>query len=101
VLEHVELPIEVNEIEDDDITSATRALSNIDKKQPLRLGQALLRFAILKGPSTARIVLRVSHALYDGLSFEHIIRSLHALYNDKQLPSPPKFAQYIQHMVES
>jgi hypothetical protein len=43
----------------------------------------------------------MSHALYDGLSLEYIIRTLHTLYSSTRLPAPPKFAQYIQHMITS
>ncbi|KAF2462697.1 AMP-binding-domain-containing protein [Lindgomyces ingoldianus] len=101
VLENLAVPIEVIET-DSDITSATRSVVDMDLKQPLRLGQSLLRIAILKRqPSTVRVILRMSHALYDGLSFEHIVLSLHALHNGNTLTTPSRFARYIQHMVQS
>ncbi|KAF2462564.1 aureobasidin A1 biosynthesis complex [Lindgomyces ingoldianus] len=101
VLENLAVPIEVIET-DSDITSATRSVVDMDLKQPLRLGQSLLRIAILKRQqSTVRVILRMSHALYDGLSFEHIVLSLHALHNGNTLATPSRFASYIQHMVQS
>jgi hypothetical protein len=101
VLEHLEVPIQVVEIEED-ITAATSALNDEDLQHPLRLGQSFLRIAILKRRgSSVRVVLRISHALYDGLSLEHIVNSLHALYNSNRLLTPPKFARYVQHMTNS
>jgi hypothetical protein len=101
VLEHLEVPIQVVEIVED-VTAATSALKDEDLQHPLRLGQSFLRIAILKRwGSSVRVVLRISHALYDGLSFEHIVNSLHALYNSNRLPTPPKFAWYVQHMTNS
>jgi hypothetical protein len=97
------LPIAVDVIEtDEDMASATRSLVNPGLRQPLRLGQSLFRIAILNHRSSAvRVVLRISHALYDGLSFEHIVRSFHAIYNGVVLTTPSRFAGYIQHMAES
>ncbi|CAH0046828.1 unnamed protein product [Clonostachys solani] len=101
VLEHLEVPIEVRNVEGD-LTSATRALVDQDLEQPLRLGQPMLRVTILKQPDSAvRITLRMSHALYDGLSFEPIVRAFHALHNGIHLPTPPTFGRYVQHVSES
>ncbi|KAF2736095.1 CoA-dependent acyltransferase, partial [Polyplosphaeria fusca] len=101
VLENLAAPIEIIET-DDDITSATRSLVDLDLQQPLRLGESLLRIAILnQRSSTVRVILRMSHALYDGLSFEHIVFSLHAFYDGKALATSSRFAGYIQHMAES
>ncbi|XTI94667.1 hypothetical protein V2W45_1440579 [Cenococcum geophilum] len=69
VLEHLEVPIQVVEIEED-VTAATSALKDEDLQHPLRLGQS-------RGSS-----VRV-----------HIVNSLHALYNSNRLPTPPKFAR--------
>ncbi len=101
VLDSLDVPIEVVETEED-IATAIRALDHVNLQQPLRLGQSMLRISILKKrESTVRVVLRMSHALYDGLSFENIVHSLHSLYNGDRLPEPTKFARYIQHMVSS
>jgi hypothetical protein len=101
VLEHLEVPIETILVEES-VSGATRAVEDQDKQIPLILGQSLLRVAFLKQQgSTVRIVLRMSHALYDGLSLEPVLTSFHALYSGNRLPAPPKFARYIQHMADS
>ncbi|PTB46695.1 hypothetical protein M441DRAFT_126905 [Trichoderma asperellum CBS 433.97] len=101
VLKHLDLAIEIIETEEN-INSATRAFLDMDLRQPIRLGQPLIRIAIFKAQtSPLRIILRMSHALYDGLSLEHIVRSLHILYSGGTLPTPPQFARYIQHIAES
>nr|POF13826.1 enniatin synthase [Quercus suber] len=101
VLDRLEIPIKVLQVEHD-IPLATSALIQEDQRQPLRLGHSFLRIAILrKQDSSQRLVLRLCHALYDGLSFEHIARSIHSLYNGVHLPTPPRFASYIQHMNDS
>ncbi|RYP40686.1 hypothetical protein DL767_001544 [Monosporascus sp. MG133] len=101
VLKHLDVPIEIIQTEEN-VNSATRAFLDVDLQQPVSLGQPLLRIAILKKrASPLRLILRMSHALYDGLSLEHIVRSLHVLYSGSSLPTPPKFAQYMQHMANS
>lgn len=85
-----------------DIRDATMAIMEEDKLHPLSLGRSLLRMTILrKSGCPVRLVLRISHALYDGLSFETLIPSLHALYAGQSLPEAPRFAQYISRMVDS
>lgn len=65
-------------------------------------GQALLRFSILHQDSSGiRVVLEMSHALYDGLSFEPMSRAFHAfLDNTRPEPAPP-FSRYVKYMLGS
>ncbi|UKZ79102.1 NRPS [Trichoderma virens FT-333] len=101
VLKHLNVDIEIIQTEEN-VNSATRAFLDVDLQQPLRLGQPLIRISILKMQASAlRVIVRMSHALYDGLSLEHIVRSLHILYSGGNLPAPPKFARYMQHMANS
>ncbi|PSK46149.1 Nonribosomal peptide synthetase 2 [Elsinoe australis] len=101
VMQRSDVAIEVHEVADE-LESATRRLQDWDYRHPLSLGHSLLRIGILKAKdSTVRVVFRLSHALYDGLSFEHIISALHALYHQRPLPMPQKFARYVQHMIHS
>jgi hypothetical protein len=101
VLKHLDVPIEIIQTEEN-FNSATRAFLDTDFLQPIRLGQPLIRIAILKNAtSPVRVILRMSHALYDGLSLEYIVRSIHALYRGSSLPTPPRFAQYMQHIANS
>ncbi|KAH8678409.1 non-ribosomal peptide synthetase [Xylariales sp. PMI_506] len=101
VLEHLDVPIDVVEVEEN-IHREMDLVMDRDMQQPLRLGQEMLRIAILKKRSAAvRVVLRMSHALYDGLSLGHVVQYLHALYKRNSLPAIPKFVWYMQHMDNS
>lgn len=101
VLKHLDVAIEIIQTKEN-VNSATRAFLDIDLLQPIRFGQPLIRIAILKKQASfLRVILRLSHALYDGLSLEHIVRSLHVLYSGSSLPTPPKFARYMQHIAYS
>ncbi|KAM0462368.1 hypothetical protein ACHAPV_003843 [Trichoderma viride] len=101
VLKHLDLAIEIIETEEN-INSATRAFLDMDLKQPIRLGQPLIRIAILKAQtSSLRVILRMSHALYDGLSLEPIVRSLHVLYSGGNLPPSAQFSRYMHHIADS
>ncbi|KAK1250213.1 hypothetical protein MKX08_010216 [Trichoderma sp. CBMAI-0020] len=101
VLKHLDLAIEMVETEEN-INSATRAFLDMDLKQPICLGQPLIRITILKAQaSSLRVILRLSHALYDGLSLEHIVRSLHLLYSGGTLPPSAQFSRYMQHIADS
>jgi amino acid adenylation domain-containing protein len=101
VLKHLDVAIETIETEEN-INSATRAFLDTDSKLPIRLGQPLIRITILKAQaSSLRVILRMSHALYDGLSLEHVVHSLHALYSGRNLPISAQFSQYMQHIADS
>jgi acyl carrier protein len=102
VLKHLEVPIDAIKVEDD-IDQAIYTLAHGDFQNPLNLNHSLLRVAILKKEesSTVRVVFRMSHALYDALSFKHVLESLHALYNGQILQPSPRFAQYMQLMAHS
>ncbi|KAF2964673.1 hypothetical protein GQX73_g8896 [Xylaria multiplex] len=101
VLKHLDVPIEIIQTEET-IDVATRAFLDRASQHPVTLGQPLLRISILrKHGSPLRVILRMSHVFYDGLSLEHILPALHALYNGNNLPAPPKFVQYMQHAANS
>ncbi|KAI1120342.1 non-ribosomal peptide synthetase [Nemania abortiva] len=101
VLKHLDVPIKIIETEEN-INTATRAFLDEKLRQPVMLGQPLLRITIFKKEkSPVRLVLRMSHALYDGLSVEHVLHSLHVLYRGGSLPMPHRFGRYMQHMADS
>ncbi|KAI0543201.1 hypothetical protein GGR58DRAFT_519334 [Xylaria digitata] len=101
VLKHLDVPVEIIQTEEN-IDVATRAFLDRASQHPVTLGQPLLRISILgKHGSPLRVILRMSHVFYDGLSLEHILQALHALYNGNNLPTTPKFVQYMQHTANS
>ncbi|CAJ0555335.1 Ff.00g054000.m01.CDS01 [Fusarium sp. VM40] len=100
VVEHLNLPIETIETEKN-VNTATGDYLDVHGKDPVRLGHPCIQFAILKTTSSVRVLLRMSHALYDGLSFEYIVRGLHVLYSGRNLPPPTQFARYMQYAAHS
>jgi hypothetical protein len=62
----------------------------------------MLRIAILKTRASGiSVVLRMNHSVYDGLSMEHIISTLHTLYVGDQPAVPPRFARYMQFLMQN
>ncbi|KAF5022201.1 hypothetical protein F66182_5788 [Fusarium sp. NRRL 66182] len=96
VLEHLDMDIETIETEQNVNTATSDYLDEL-AQDPARLGHPLIRIAIMKTASSVRVILRLSHALYDGLSFDYMVRGLHLLYNGRPLPPPTQFARYMQY----
>ncbi|KAL8760972.1 MAG: hypothetical protein Q9184_002869 [Pyrenodesmia sp. 2 TL-2023] len=63
-----------------------------------RLGEAYTQFTVVRKTGTRqhRIILRLSHAQYDGICFPTILDSLRAAYEGKDLLRTPRFANYVQ-----
>ncbi|KAJ8123451.1 hypothetical protein ONZ43_g606 [Nemania bipapillata] len=101
VLKHFDIPIEIIQTTED-IDAATHTFLNRASQHPVTQGQPLLRISILKKRgSYLRVVLRMSHVFYDGMSLEPILHGLHALYDGDNIPAPPKFLEYMQHWANS
>jgi hypothetical protein len=100
LLKELEVPLETYKTRGD-LMTATHALRDADLAQPFLLGQSMLRIGIIRKQGEAvRVILRMSHALYDGLSFAHYVEALHVLYTGEgNLKMPPSFSPYIKHMV--
>ncbi|KAF5007943.1 hypothetical protein FDECE_5755 [Fusarium decemcellulare] len=96
VVEHLDLTIDTIETAEN-VNTATGDFLDSHAQELVRLGDPLIQMAILKSASSVRVILRMSHALYDGLSFEPIVRDLHMLYNGRSLASPIQFARYMQY----
>ncbi|KAJ2979739.1 hypothetical protein NQ176_g3070 [Zarea fungicola] len=99
-LEHLDLAIDIIETEENVHTASSDFVDRIGK-EPVRLGQPMIRITILKQISSVRVLLWLSHALYDGLSLEHIVRDLHILSRGKSLPPPNQFSQYMQYVAHT
>lgn len=63
-----------------------------------RLGEPYTQFTVVRKTGTRqhRIILRLSHAQYDGICFPTILDSLRAAYEGKDLLRTPRFANYVQ-----
>ncbi|KAH7240699.1 uncharacterized protein BKA55DRAFT_677902 [Fusarium redolens] len=100
VLKNLDVPIETI-VTNQNVNTATNDYLNEHAQDPIRLGESLIRIAILKQSSSLRVLLRLSHALYDGLSLEPIVRNLHILFNGMSLLPPTQFRRYMEYTANS
>ncbi|OAA42031.1 bsls-like protein [Beauveria brongniartii RCEF 3172] len=97
VLTHLNLEIDVVKT-DANVHKTSSDLVDAIAKEPVRLGQPMIQVKILKQTSSVRVLLWLSHALYDGLSWEHIVRDLHILSKYRSLPPATQFSRYMQYV---
>ncbi|KAF4947796.1 hypothetical protein FGADI_10129 [Fusarium gaditjirri] len=100
VLKHLDVPIETI-VTSQNVNTATNDFLEEHAQDPIRLGESLIRIAILKQSSSVRVLLQLSHALYDGLSLEPIVRNLHILFNGMSLLPPTQFRRYMEYTANS
>ncbi|KAK0630903.1 hypothetical protein B0T17DRAFT_234637 [Bombardia bombarda] len=55
-----------------------------DQAEPVKIGQPIVRFLFLKGGIQSILVMRMSHAQYDGMSIQVLIKDLEAFYHGRQ-----------------
>lgn len=103
VLKYIEIPVDMLDVDTDLEAASNEILERDDPWSTYRPGQALLRFTVLRHRARGdlRVLLKISHALYDGLSFEHITNAFHALLRQECLLAAPPFAHYIKHMLSN
>ena len=66
-----------------------------DLERPVCLGEPIVRFMLVKdGATKHRLIMRVSHAQYDGSSMPHLLQDLRSAYRDEELPKRPKFSDF-------
>ncbi|KAG5808758.1 hypothetical protein H9Q71_006773 [Fusarium xylarioides] len=100
VLKQLDVPIETI-VTNQNVNTATNDFLDEHAQDPICLGESLIRIAILKQSSSVRVLLRLSHALYDGLSLEPIVRNLHILFNGMSLLPPTQFRRYMEYTANS
>ncbi|TLD15771.1 uncharacterized protein PgNI_02067 [Pyricularia grisea] len=101
VLDRPDVPVEQVDVEEGGFDAATIGLMEFDKKSPLKLGHPFLRIAVLRDPKgMLRMVLRMSHAIWDGLSLPALLQTLHSHYEGVDVPPPPRYALYMKHLYE-
>lgn len=62
-----------------------------------KLGEPCTQFLVVKkmNSNAHRIIIRVSHAQYDGVSLPKIIEAFQAAYEGRSITPPPPFSNYI------
>lgn len=85
--------------QDDDLTAFTDSICALDRKRIRTLGSTFIRFMAVRGPSNQhRLIFRISHAQFDGFSWDSVLRTLSSIYSSDTLPSQLDFSQYITYL---
>jgi aryl carrier-like protein len=84
--------------ETDNLVEFTKSLQQNDREHGPQLGKSYLAFTVAKerGSSRHRIIIRMSHAQYDGVCIPAIFGALQAAYRGDSIPSTPAFSTYIR-----
>ncbi|KAI2464380.1 nonribosomal peptide synthase [Annulohypoxylon bovei var. microspora] len=83
---------------DGSIDELTSKICDEDLRHPGTLGTPFTHFHVLSGPRGAqRLIMRSSHAQYDGTTLIHMMHFLGAFYRNESLPRSPTFSAFVQH----
>ncbi len=96
VLRALRPQVQVHETQED-FDTYTRHLRDHGQNSSPRLGEPYVQFILLRRPigHAHRIILRLSHAQYDGVCLPKIIEAFRAGYEGKPLLLSPPFASYV------
>ncbi|KAK4133596.1 non-ribosomal peptide synthetase [Trichocladium antarcticum] len=77
--------------------SAHAQVQGADDGEP-RLGEPFVEFTVIKQRTSRRhrILLRISHAQYDGVCLPRILNALQIAYRGETVPPAPSFANYLR-----
>lgn len=83
---------------DEEFNTFMDGIQQRDRDETPRLGESYLRFFVLRRKKTSRhrIIMRISHAQYDGVCLPAIMTALQAAYNGSIIPPSPPFANYVR-----
>lgn len=95
-LENFEPEFERFECKDEDLISIVNALCEQDLKRKRALGTSFIRFmAVQHGSEQHKLVIRISHAQFDGYSTELLLKGLSSMYREEAVSTPPSFAHFM------
>ncbi|KAL2851813.1 hypothetical protein BJX68DRAFT_275224 [Aspergillus pseudodeflectus] len=96
VLETLEAPI-IKQQTDKDLEQYVTELCTADIETTFALGSPFVQFFHLENTTNGQqsLVLRLSHAQYDGISLPRLLRDLETLYTGKTIASYESFPSYI------
>ncbi|KAI4152398.1 MAG: hypothetical protein L6R39_001827, partial [Caloplaca ligustica] len=82
---------------DKDLDEFTAEMRRDQETFSPRLGEAYTQFTVVRKTNSRahRIILRLSHAQYDGICFPMILDCFRAAYEGKDLLRAPRFARYV------
>jgi aryl carrier-like protein len=85
----------------EDLTEYTSQLQQKDREHGPRLGEPYIQFVVANQKDTDRhrIIIRISHAQYDGVCLPSILDALRAAYAGQSIPPTPSFSAYVRDAV--
>lgn len=88
-------------VQDDD-EDPTEELVRYDLARIPHLGDRIVRFMLIKNGATKhRLIMRVSHAQYDGSSMPLLMQDLRAAYRGQKLKERPQFSDFVRMQLHS
>jgi amino acid adenylation domain-containing protein len=73
-----------------------------DRDDPMELGKALFRYAVITPTDSEKgyLVTSLHHAVYDGWSFPLFVERVNRAYNNMETPRPAQFKHFIRHLTQ-
>lgn len=101
VLKRVKVNLSVYET-DKPLDEFTENLQKWDREQPLRQGEVFVKFFVAKANSNShRILIRLSHAQYDGVCLSKLLDAMKQGYEAGPLPLTSSFASHMRLLSSS
>jgi aryl carrier-like protein len=83
----------------DDVGQAAKKWMQEGKKRDRVLGEQLVRFCFFRQDSRrSRLIMEVSHAQYDGMSYPLLAEALQSAYLGRELPERPQMYELVYYM---
>ena len=99
VLEDMDIPVTEHKIEGPlDAFCKDLAGKDIENDSAFALGQSFIHLFVVQSPQEQGLVIRISHAQYDGFSLPELLRQLEMRYTGSKIPSSAPYAAFVQHL---
>ncbi|MCJ1368281.1 hypothetical protein MMC16_007423 [Acarospora aff. strigata] len=86
----------------DDVKTAAKVISQHDSLRPLPSGTTYFQATLVVGTDNHHaLILQISHAQYDGVSFQHLYTDLGSAYQGNSLAPAMQFSDYMKCRVEA
>jgi amino acid adenylation domain-containing protein len=98
ILRNSEAKVDIHRIQNESIDQACEELCMHDIKKDISPGSPFVNFIILQSENSeeTRLVMGISHALYDAISLPRIAEYIGALYNEHALPPVSEFSPFVR-----
>jgi aryl carrier-like protein len=85
----------------DNVKLISKQVFDEDAASDTMLGEPLVRFSLIKGPDTSRLLMRISHAQYDVISLVSLFSALKDAYRGVELQPSPTFIDFVNFTNEN